>query len=125
VLAQKTVFTPNFEDGREQIHASGLEMITKEIASWPSKAEMKYEGDDRIATVEIHRRFLGAPRTEGNETVNWQQRSLPSSASGLTIATPSKVGRCSCSTRTRRRRKSERRKARHQPFGRQTRSRLQ
>lgn len=76
VLSQKTVFSPNFQEGREVQHASGLGMIHKEIPGWPSKVEMKYEGDDRIATDKLHGRFLGAPRAEGNETVNWQQRSI-------------------------------------------------
>jgi hypothetical protein len=74
VLSQKTIFTPNFEQGREEQTAAGW--LKKEVAGWPSKMEMKYEGDDRIATDKIHRRFLGAPRAEGNETVNWQQRSI-------------------------------------------------
>lgn len=76
VLAQKTVFTPNFEDGRDIKHATNGGWLKKEIAGWPSKIEMKYEGDDRIATDKLHGRFLGAPRAEGNETVNWQQRSI-------------------------------------------------
>ena len=37
---------------------------------------MKYEGDERIATDKLHSRFLGAPRVEGNETVNWQHRNV-------------------------------------------------
>lgn len=46
------------------------------IAPWPSAQEMKYEGDDRISTDKLHGRFLGAPRVEGNETVNWQHRAI-------------------------------------------------
>ncbi|KAM0720046.1 hypothetical protein Q7P37_004181 [Cladosporium fusiforme] len=64
VLALPTVFTPQYKLGRPF------------IAPWPSKSEMKYEGDDRIATDKLHGRFLGAPRVESNETVNWQHRNV-------------------------------------------------
>lgn len=64
VLCVKTVFTPNFACGKEH------------IASWPSRTEQKYEGDDRIATDKLHGRFPGAPRVQGNETVNWQHRNV-------------------------------------------------
>jgi hypothetical protein len=64
VLSLPTVFTPNYKLGKAY------------VAPWPSRSEMKYEGDDRIATDKLHRRFLGAPRVEGNETVNWQHRNV-------------------------------------------------
>lgn len=64
VLAFPTVFTPQFKLGKPF------------VAPWPSKSEMKYEGDDRIATDKLHGRFLGHPRVEGNETVNWQHRNV-------------------------------------------------
>jgi hypothetical protein len=64
VLSLPTVFTPNFKLGKPC------------IAPWPSRSEMKYEGDDRIATDKLHGRFPGAPRVEGNETVNWQHRNV-------------------------------------------------
>lgn len=64
VLALPTIFTPYYKLGRPC------------VAPWPSKSEMKYEGDERIATDKIHGRFLGAPRVEGNETVNWQHRNV-------------------------------------------------
>lgn len=61
-----TVFTPEFETGRGG----------RELASWPSKAEMKYEGDERVATDRIHGRFLGLPRRNANDTTAWAQRGL-------------------------------------------------
>jgi len=61
VLCVPTVFTPSYELGK--LH----------VAQWPSRSEMKYEGDDRIFTDKLHGRFPGAPRVPGNETVNWQQ----------------------------------------------------
>lgn len=64
VLSVPTIFTPNFASGKEH------------IASWPSRTEQKYEGDDRIATDKLHGRFPGAPRVQGNETVNWQHRNV-------------------------------------------------
>jgi len=64
VLCLPTIFTPNYKLGKQF------------IAPWPSRSEMKYEGDDRIATDKLHSRFLGAPRVEGNETVNWQHRNV-------------------------------------------------
>lgn len=72
VLSLKTIFAPDFANGREQWHNGEPRFITKELAGWPSKLEMKYEGDERIATDKLHRRFLACPRAEGNETVNWQ-----------------------------------------------------
>lgn len=62
VLCMETIFSPSWEKGKLN------------IAPWPSKSEMKYEGDDRISTDKLHRRFLGLPRLEGNDTVNWQHR---------------------------------------------------
>jgi hypothetical protein len=67
VLCMETIFCPQFEQG---------EKGKKNIAPWPSKSEMKYEGDDRISTDQIHGRVLAAPRVEGNETVNWQMRGI-------------------------------------------------
>ena len=64
VTNRETVFCPQYEKGKEN------------IAPWPSKSEMKYEGDDRISTDPIHGRVLGAPRVEGNDTVNWQVRPM-------------------------------------------------
>lgn len=64
VLSLPTIFTPKYKLGRPY------------LAPWPSKSEMKYEGDDRIATDKLHGRFPGAPRVEGNETVNWQHRNV-------------------------------------------------
>lgn len=64
VLCLPTIFTPHWKIGKES------------VAPWPSRSEMKYEGDDRIATDKLHSRFLGAPRVEGNETVNWQHRNV-------------------------------------------------
>ena len=66
VLCMQTVFCPGFDSPNRQ----------KELAPWPSKAEMKYEGDERISTDRLHGRFLGAPRVGGNETVTWMQRRL-------------------------------------------------
>lgn len=62
VLSLETIFCPAWHKGKEN------------TAPWPSKSEMKYEGDDRISTDRLHGRFPGAPRVEGNETVNWQHR---------------------------------------------------
>jgi hypothetical protein len=64
VLSLPTVFTPHYKLGKPA------------LAPWPSRSEMKYEGDDRIATDKLHGRFPGAPRVEGNETVNWQHRNV-------------------------------------------------
>lgn len=64
VLCYETIFCPSWQKGKEN------------VAPWPNKSEMKYEGDDRISTDRLHRRFPGAPRVEGNETVNWQHRAV-------------------------------------------------
>ncbi|KAK4507503.1 hypothetical protein PRZ48_001238 [Zasmidium cellare] len=75
VLSQKTVFTPQFEVNREDWDED-YGFYVKEVAEWQSKEEAKYEGDERVFTEVIHGRFLGLPRVAGNETVNWQQRSV-------------------------------------------------
>lgn len=67
VLSMETIFCPNFEQGDNG---------RANIAPWPSKSEMKYEGDDRISTDQIHGRVLASPRVEGNETVSWQMRGM-------------------------------------------------
>ncbi|KAK4547977.1 hypothetical protein LTR36_010696 [Oleoguttula mirabilis] len=64
VLCEPTIFCPQWRIHKE------------EIAPWPSKHEMEYEGDGRIATDKLHRRFPGLPRVDGNETVNWQHRAV-------------------------------------------------
>jgi hypothetical protein len=62
VLSIETVFCPQVDRAKDV------------VAPWPTRAEMKYEGDDRISTDRLHGRFPGAPRVEGNETVNWQHK---------------------------------------------------
>lgn len=64
VLCEETVFTPSWEDGKD------------EIAPWPSKVEMDYEGDGRVATDQLHGRFLPLPRLNSNDTVQWQHRTV-------------------------------------------------
>lgn len=66
VLLHPTVFVPTYHKSR----------IPETVADWPSLAEMKYEGDERVSTERIHARFLPAPRVRGNGTVNWQQRTI-------------------------------------------------
>ncbi|GIZ40538.1 hypothetical protein CKM354_000387200 [Cercospora kikuchii] len=73
-----------FEDGRSAV----LSMPTvfnafhikhdapRGLSDWPCKEESKYEGDGRIATDLLHRRFPAVPRVQGNITVNWQQRNF-------------------------------------------------
>jgi hypothetical protein len=62
VLALPTVFTHHL--GRRR------------MAPWPSRDEMKYEGDDRISTDRLHGRFLPAPRVDSDEAVTWMQRPI-------------------------------------------------
>lgn len=81
VLAKQTVFTHEYMSTRTHEDHWGrvIEWHTsapKELADWPTRAECKYEGDERISTDKLHRRFLCAPRVPGNETVNWMQRSI-------------------------------------------------
>lgn len=66
VLALETIFCPQWQVGKEEIG----------ISPWPNKHEMEYEGDGRIATDRLHRRFPGAPRVPANDTVNWQHRAV-------------------------------------------------
>jgi hypothetical protein len=62
VLALPTVFTHHL--GR------------RDMAPWPSRDEMKYEGDDRISTDRLHGRFLPAPRIDSDDGVPWMQRPI-------------------------------------------------
>ncbi|KAF1821144.1 uncharacterized protein K489DRAFT_382184 [Dissoconium aciculare CBS 342.82] len=62
VLALPTVFT----------HSLGR----RRLAPWPSREEMKYEGDDRVSTDRLHGRFLPAPRVDDDETVPWMHRAI-------------------------------------------------
>ncbi|KAK0948053.1 hypothetical protein LTR29_000577 [Friedmanniomyces endolithicus] len=62
VLAQKTIFCTTWRPAKE------------DVAPWPNKHEMDYEGDSRLATDRLHRRFLPLPRVVSDEGVNWQHR---------------------------------------------------
>lgn len=62
VIYQQTIFCPDWLNGKE------------DVAPWPGKHEVEYEGDGRIATDRLHRRFLPLPRVGGNDTINWQHR---------------------------------------------------
>ncbi|KAK5131147.1 hypothetical protein LTR08_001295 [Meristemomyces frigidus] len=62
VLSYETIFCPHFEDA------------DKEVAPWPSKHEMDYEGDGRMKTDKLHRRFPALPRVGGDQSINWQHR---------------------------------------------------
>lgn len=84
VICEKTAFTPNFAGGMEFIHpwpigyydfALPRPKVPKPIAPWPSRDEMKYEGDDR-PTVRIQGRCMALPRVPSNETVTWQHRAM-------------------------------------------------
>ncbi|PPJ53498.1 hypothetical protein CBER1_00382 [Cercospora berteroae] len=73
-----------FEDGRSAVlsmptvfNAFHMKHNTPHnLPDWPCKEEAKYEGDGRIATDLLHRRFPAVPRVQGNVTVNWQQRNF-------------------------------------------------
>jgi len=62
VLAHETIWAPRSEQAQ------------KPTAQWPVFQEMKFEGDDRMRTDKLHRRFLPLPRQPANETVMWSQR---------------------------------------------------
>ena len=70
VLLYPTIFVPSYEKSPHRI------LFTGGMAAWPSRQEMKYEGDDRVSTDRIHGRFPPTPRVNGNGTVSWQQRSF-------------------------------------------------
>ncbi|TKA32836.1 hypothetical protein B0A50_01062 [Salinomyces thailandicus] len=63
-LLQPTIFCPDWEANKGP------------VAPWPSKHERDYEGDGRIATDPIHRRFLPLPREDTEDGANWQHRPL-------------------------------------------------
>lgn len=76
VLGKPTVFCPEFKTDRYKSYNPLVPKELKEVAPWPCREEQKYEGDDRISTDPLHRRYLGLPRVPGNNTVNWMQRSV-------------------------------------------------
>ncbi|KAI4215697.1 MAG: hypothetical protein LQ351_001684 [Letrouitia transgressa] len=61
VLAQPTVWCPWYSPSEEYPEAP-----------WPSKEEMREEGDERYTSQ--FGRFLALPRNPGNETVTYKQR---------------------------------------------------
>ena len=60
----------------ETIWCQNPHVVKIDTAPWPSTSEMRYEGDDRVATGVIHGRFLPLPRRPCNETVSWTQAQL-------------------------------------------------
>ncbi|KAF2639163.1 hypothetical protein P280DRAFT_403036 [Massarina eburnea CBS 473.64] len=59
VLGEKTIWCPDWQNGKE------------EIADWPSHAEMKWEGDDRAKTGVG--RYPPLPRERGAIGITWGQ----------------------------------------------------
>ncbi|EME49014.1 hypothetical protein DOTSEDRAFT_76458 [Dothistroma septosporum NZE10] len=75
VLCRPTVFSHGHSIKRFDPDYE-LGSVPKPEAEFPGLAEMKYEGDERIATDLLHRRFMGAPRVHGNDTFNWAQAAI-------------------------------------------------
>ncbi|EMC95013.1 hypothetical protein BAUCODRAFT_25142 [Baudoinia panamericana UAMH 10762] len=65
--------------GEETIWCPQYLSYKSDVAPWPSRHEMDYEGDGRLATDRLHRRFLPLPRVDedaASQQKNWQHRAV-------------------------------------------------
>lgn len=73
VLCMPTIWQKDYEHNKYFVHPADAQ-ATSTIALFPNLQELKFEGNDRIASKDIHRRFFPAPRNPCNQTVNWSVR---------------------------------------------------
>ncbi|THZ92279.1 hypothetical protein D6C82_09499 [Aureobasidium pullulans] len=70
VLCMPTIWQNEPDQNKYFVYPSDA-FTTSSTALFPSVQELKFEGTDRIASTNIHRRFLPVPRNPCNQTVNW------------------------------------------------------
>ncbi|KAK6002422.1 hypothetical protein QM012_002060 [Aureobasidium pullulans] len=73
VLCMSTVWQEDFERNKYFVYPANAHAISI-VALFPGIQELKFEGNDRIASSIDHRRFLPFPRHPCNQTVNWTVR---------------------------------------------------
>jgi hypothetical protein len=73
VLCMPTIWQQDYEQNKHFVYPANAH-TTSTIALFPNLQELKFEGNDRIASSEIHLRFLPVPRHPCNQTVNWTVR---------------------------------------------------
>lgn len=73
VLCMSTVWQKDFEQNKYFVYPANAH-ATSIVALFPGIQELKFEGNDRIASSIDHRRFLPVPRYPCNQTVNWTVR---------------------------------------------------
>jgi len=70
ILCMPTIWQKDPEQNKYFVYPSNA-FTTSSVALFPSVQELKFEGTDRIASTDIHRRFFPVPRNPCNQTVNW------------------------------------------------------
>ncbi|KAG9578917.1 hypothetical protein KCU77_g12874, partial [Aureobasidium melanogenum] len=73
VLCMATVWQKDVEQNKYFVYPANAH-ATSIVALFPGVQELKFEGNDRIASSIDHRRFLPFPRHPCNQTVNWAVR---------------------------------------------------
>ncbi|KAI5237929.1 hypothetical protein E4T43_07779 [Aureobasidium subglaciale] len=73
VLCMPTIWQGDLRKNKEYIYPYDGYVDTA-VAHYPGIQELKFEGPDRTASFQSHRRFLPAPRHACNQTVNWSVR---------------------------------------------------
>jgi hypothetical protein len=73
VLCMPTIWQRDFGQNKYFVYPADTH-TTSTIALFPGIQELKFEGNDRIASSDAHRRFLPFPRHPCNQTVNWTVR---------------------------------------------------
>jgi hypothetical protein len=73
VFCMPTIGQKDYEQNKYFVYPANAH-TTSTIALFPGLQEYKFEGNDRIASSEAHRRFLPVPRHPCNQTVNWTVR---------------------------------------------------
>ena len=77
VLCMPTIWQKDYEHNKYFVYPADVyanAQATSTVALFPSLQELKFEGNDRIASKDIHRRFFPAPRYPCNQTMNWTVR---------------------------------------------------
>ncbi|KAI4717695.1 hypothetical protein E4T48_06076 [Aureobasidium sp. EXF-10727] len=73
VLCMPTIWQRDFDQNKYFVYPANAH-TTSTVALFPSIQELKFEGNDRIATSIDHRRYFSVPRHPCNQTVNWTVR---------------------------------------------------
>ena len=73
VLCMPTIWQTESEQNKYFVYPANAH-TTSTVALFPGLQELKFEGNDRIASSDTHRRFLPIPRHPCNQTMSWTVR---------------------------------------------------